>query len=149
MPSCLLACVSPLYVVLKLRSSCCLLCFLTPSCFVYFSSLVGLAFLFLSSFLFLPACPSMTLVSSLPWLFARMPVSSRQPLPICLCSRLGASPGIQRRLSIAVSPPLFPAGSAEAGLTSALFKLTICWWFCYPADSLTEHFSVITIFNKL
>ncbi len=86
---------------------------------LYFSSPVGLALLFLHPFFYTLTCLYRTLVGSLPWFFTvRVLVSSRHP---SRSSRLAssASPGSQRRLFIAFSPPLCPAGSAEAGLCSA------------------------------
>ncbi len=86
---------------------------------LYFSSPVGLALLFLHPLFFTLTCLYRTLVSSLPWFFTvRVLVSSRhRPCSSLLAS--SASPGSQRRLFIAFSPPLCPAGSAEAGLCSA------------------------------
>ncbi len=81
---------------------------------LYFSSPVGLALL---SFLLYTHLP--TLVGSLPWFFTvRVLVSSRHPSRSSLLAS-SASPGSQQRLFIAFSPPLCPAGSAEAGLCSA------------------------------
>ncbi len=87
-----------------------------------FSSPVGLAIFstIFASFLFdTLTCLYRTLVGSLPWYFTvRVLVSSRHPSRSSLLAS-SASPGSQRRLSIAFSLPLCPAGSAEAGLCSA------------------------------
>ncbi len=116
MPWCLLSCVSPLSVILKLRSSCCLLCNLTR---VSFCLLVLVLSVWRScfcnpSFLFhTPA--SLGLWSALcPYshLFTVIPPNSSLLAP-------GASSGFQQRLSIAF----------EAGLIFALCKWTICWRF--------------------
>ncbi len=86
---------------------------------LYFSSPVGLALLFLHPFFYTLTCLYRTLVGSLPWFFTvRVLVSSRHPSRSSLLAS-SASPGSQRRLFIAFSPPLCPAGSAEAGLCSA------------------------------
>ncbi len=86
---------------------------------LYFSSTVGLALLFLHPFFYTLTCLHRTLVGSLPWFFTvRVLVSSRHPSRSSLLAS-SASPGSQRRLFIAFSPPLCPDGSAEAGLCSA------------------------------
>jgi len=86
---------------------------------LYFSSPVGLALLFLHPFFYTLTCLYRTLVGSLPWFFTvRVLVSSRHPSRSSLLAS-SAFPGFQRRLFIAFSPPLCPAGSAEAGLCSA------------------------------
>ncbi len=85
---------------------------------LYFSSPVGLA-LFLHPFFYTLTCLYRTLVGSLPWFFiVRVLISSRHPSRSSLLTS-SASPGSQRRLFIAFSPPLCPAGSTEAGLCSA------------------------------
>ncbi len=119
---------------------------------LYFSSPVGLALLFLHPFFYTLTCLYRTLVGSLPWFFTvRVLVSSRHPSRSSLLAS-STFPGFQRRLFIAFSPPLCPAGSAEAGLCSArrgseLLAIGECQLVDFGTEFLVSLYKYILFFT--